>query len=213
MKNQLAGRGRYLRTSRPVRAAILAASIASLMLSGVASADSTSGSTGNYLFTDSQSTTGATCRYAPDSRGQNLYHVTKIVVRPPSVWWPDQNSSSNSEHGRVGWQATVGRSTDGMNWTLVQKSAVQRATAYEDSQSPYGRSTRAPFTKISVPINGANFALAENFRVTVKALWYTPEGKVRGFTTHIVTWYSEKVGTFNTAQQGSCSNAVYLITG
>jgi hypothetical protein len=208
-KHILGGR-RHLATL--TRGAILAV-IGSVLVTGVASADTTSGQTANHLFTDSQAKPGATCKYAPDSRGNNLYHVSKIVVLPPSVWWYDQDSNINSEHGRVGWQLTVGHSTNGTTWSLVKKSGVQKATAYEDSQNPYGSSTKAPFTKMSVDIAGGSYQLADYFRVTVKAIWYTPTGKIRGFATHVVNWYKENLRGLTTTNEPSCSNAlVYLNT-
>ncbi|MEO6349281.1 MAG: hypothetical protein ABIP53_01395 [Candidatus Limnocylindrales bacterium] len=210
MGKQSVGRGLHLKTL--ARAAILAV-IGSVLLSGMASADTTSGSIGNRLFTDSQAKPGAKCKYAPDSRATSYYHVSKIIVPPPSVWWPDLDSNSNSEHGRVGWQFTVGHSTNGTTWSLVGKSAVQKATAYEDSQNPYGSSTRAAFTKLSMGINGGSYSFADEFRVTVKAIWYTPSGKVRGFATHIVHWYTQRVSTFTLTNEDFCSNAVQVITG
>jgi hypothetical protein len=204
------GRRRHL--AALTRGAILAV-IGSVLVSGVASADTTSGQTANHLFTDSQAKPGATCKYAPDSRANNFYHVSKIVVLPPSVWWYDQDSNINSEHGRVGWQVTVGHSTNGTTWSLVKKSGVQKATAYEDSQNPYGSSTKAPFTKMSVDIAGGSYQLADSFRVTVKAIWYTQTGKIRGFATHVVNWYKQKVGTVTpVTNEESCSNAVQLLT-
>jgi hypothetical protein len=201
---------RHLRTF--ARGAILAV-VGSLALTGVASADTTSGQTADHLYTDSQAKPGATCKYSPDSRGNNYYHVSKIVVPPPSVWWFDTDSNTNSEHGRVGWQFTVGHSTNGMTWSLVKKSTVQKATAYEDSQNPYGNSTRAPFTKLSVTIDGGTYSLADQFRVTVKAIWYTPAGKVRGYATHVVNWYKEDVRGLVVTDEVSCTNIrVYLST-
>jgi hypothetical protein len=205
------GRGGHLKTF--TRAAI-AAVIGSVLLSGVASADSTSGAIGNYLVPDSQAKPGAKCKYAEDNRGQNYYHVSKIIVPPPSVWWPDQDSNSNSEHGRVGWQFTVGHSTNGGGtWSLVGKTAVQKATAYEDSQNPYGSSTRAPFTKLSMDIKGGNYSLMDQFRVTVKAIWYTPAGKIRGYATHIVHWYTQKVSVFTQVNDYPCPNASQVFSG
>ena len=45
---------------------------------------------------------GATCIYS--SSGRRQYKLTQIVVKAPSLWWPDTDSGNNREHGKVCWE-------------------------------------------------------------------------------------------------------------
>jgi hypothetical protein len=169
----------------PVTAVLL-----SIALSGVAAADTAVGQHGNYVFVDGDSTTttGATCKYA--DAGNLTFDVYKIVARAPKAWWPDTNSSITTQHGRVGWRFSVYHKTPAASsWTLLKTSSTQKATAYEDQLTPYGDSTKAPFTNMGMLISGKNFPATELFMAKVKVLWYRADGTVKGSVTHDVAWY------------------------
>lgn len=168
-------------------------------------ADSTTGSVGNYLTTDSSGTAGAICKYPSFASGANKTWLSKVIAQPPSIWWPDRSSDSNTEHGKVGWKFLV-QFNGGSGWSTVVKSSLQKGTAYEDSQSPYNPSTKAPLTKMSVGVN-AKAKGAGNWRVVVKMFWYKPSGAKLGSATHVVQYYTVKLGRqLFTATQSSCAS-------
>ena len=172
-----------------VRAGGLAV-IGALLFAGVASADTTSGQTGDYVFTDTLNTPQATCVYAVDSN--SVAHFTKMTVVAPSVWWPDTSSSSNNEHGTVGWSFIL-QTFKGGGWKTVKTTSVQKAVAHEDSQDPYGNSTKAKFSNLSLKVNWHHYGNANSWRVVVKAVWYKPNGHVRGSVKHLAVNYQFKV--------------------
>jgi hypothetical protein len=185
----LIGRSALARRSSRLFSAIVLAAAASVGLTGVVAADSVSGVTGHYVPYDGVYTNGAICKYTPVGGGS--YRIYRIVARPPSVWWPNRNSLSTTEHGRVGWRAIVQHKPAG-TWVLYRKSAIQYATAYEDSVNPYGSSTKAPFTKIPVDISPGSM---DTFRVVVKAWWYRTDGSILGWFKHTVKQYQIRFGT------------------
>jgi hypothetical protein len=184
----------------PLRACLLAV-VGVLALAAPVSADSTTGQTGNYLFTDSMSTPGVRCYYVEES---GIAYIHQFTAKPPSLWWPDTNSSINTQHGKVGWRFIVQQNQSG-NWVQVKKSAIQKATAYEDSQNPYGAGTKAPLTKMSLTLNAHNFEFG-GFRVLVKAFWYRHNGSVMGTASHVVDWY-KYAGTSTQTVEGFCAHS------
>ena len=108
--------------------------------SGVALADTESGQHGHYLFKDDSTTYGATCVYS----GSGPYKLSQIIVKAPSLWWPDTNSGNNKEHGKVGWQLSVQISKPGAYgpWHTLYMNDVEIKTAYED-QPPYDKADKA----------------------------------------------------------------------
>ena len=164
--------------------------VACLSVGQVALADGTTGSVGNYLFTDASGHVGATCKYTADQNQSNSYWITRITAKPPSVWWPDRNSNSNTEHGKVGWRFIV-KYNNGGGFHVETRSSIQKATAYEDSQQPYGSSTKAPFTKMTVSFKGKARTSVAQWRVVVKVFWYRKNGTVQGTATHTVQYYNE----------------------
>ena len=74
-------------------------------------------------------------------------------------------------------------------WKTISKSPIQKATAYEDSQHPYGNGTKAPFTKMtrasravrtrSTPSGASSCASSGTARTA--AFWATPR-RVSGTT-------------------------------
>jgi hypothetical protein len=180
---------------RKLLGGIVAACVLSIGLSGVVAADNTTGQTGHYVFNDSSSKTGANCNYA--SIGNNTWRITSISARPPSVWWPNTSSNSNTEHGRVGWVVTVKhKHPSATTWTVVKASSVQKKTAYEDHPA-YDSADKAPFTRITVSFNGASYPATEQFFITVKVYWYKSNGSVLGTAFHQNVYYSQVAGGFN----------------
>ena len=173
--------------------ALVLAAAASIGVSGVVYADSVTGTTGHYRTTDTAESPAATCRYTQIAEGTGV--IDRIVIRPPSVWWPNRSSTNSTEHGRVAWRATVGRSTDMANWTY-RNSPLQYATAYE--------ATRAPFTNITVDINAGAISNSSVFRVIIKAQWYRRDGTVLGSVRHDVKYLRERLGTTGGVYQGTC---------
>lgn len=154
-------------------------------------ADSNSGTSGDYLFTDDASHVGAVCKYKQDSNDPNTNWISKITASAPSLWWPDQNSSTNTEHGKVGWRFLVQYSTTG-GWTRAAQSPIQKATAYEDSQHPYAASTKAHLTNQTVSFNGKASGDFGMWRVVVNTFWYATDGHVMGNVNHVVQYYNVK---------------------
>jgi len=191
------------RASRLGAAAVLAGAL-SLALSGVVAADTIVGTIGHYDMTDgtTPSTAGAACLYA--TPGGGIYNIYRIVARKPSVWWPNTNASISGQHGQVGWQLIVRYKRPlSSTWTLLKKSDIQKAIAYEDAPA-YDLNDRAPFTNLWVNINYANFSEANTqFKASVKVLWYKADGTVRGSVTHAVQYYVVKGDGFNSYVFGS----------
>ena len=173
-----------------------------IALSSPVSADSTTGLTGHFLFTDSSGTPGAKCTYVIE-QPSNLAFIHKFTVKPPKGWWPDTNSSINNQHGKVGWRFILEETTNGTDWVTVKHSSVQKATAYEDSQNPYGSATKASFSKMALTINAHNYPYGE-FRVTVTAYWYKANGSQLGSASHTVEWYRSVAGTDKQTFDGGC---------
>jgi hypothetical protein len=189
--------------------AVVAASVLSIGFSGVAAADTVSGQVGHFIFTDGNSTTtaGAKCRYTQTD--PNTWRIYRIVARAPKVWWPDTSSTSNTQHGRVGWRVILKyRHSGDTAWTVLKKSAIQYATAYEDHPL-YDSADKAPFTKIAVDFNGSNFAVGDQFMVTDRVNWYRKDGSVRGYATHDVFYYNQIVSgsSFGVTGVGYCVDA------
>lgn len=174
-----------------------------LLISGTVNADTTTGQTGHFMFTDAMATPGAKCTYNIASNDEAWLH--KFTVKPPSLWWPDTSSSSNTEHGRVGWRFVV-QYNSGSGWLDAKQSPVQKATAYEDSQNLYGNGTKAPLTKMSVTINAHNYPYS-NWQVLVKGYWYKPNGSVLGSATHTVAWYRTVAGSSVQTNNSGCVTA------
>jgi hypothetical protein len=179
-------------SNKRVAGAVALALWAVMSFGQVALADSVHGQTGNYLWTDDSTHRGANCKYSEASSG--AYWLAKFVVMPPSAWWPDQDSNKNKEHGTVGWRVTVQNDASG-SYKTVKQTSYQKKTAYEDSQAPYGSSTKAPFTKITVKVNGKNYTPDTTWRLNVRVNWYRANGSVLGFANHTVIWYGMKLGS------------------
>jgi hypothetical protein len=175
-------RGRLLASTAIALSCLLGAS-------GVALADTESGQHGHYVFTDDVTNRGVVCVYA----GSNPYRLVRLVIKAPAVWWWDANSSSATEHGRVGWRAIVQVSLPGAYgpFNTVLKSSIQKATAYED-QPPYDLNDKAPLTRKRLDFDPAPYKSQPNayVRVDAKALWYRPNGSAAGWVRHTIFNYT-----------------------
>jgi hypothetical protein len=197
--------------------AVLVAGILAITFSGVAAADTTTGSIAHYVMNDLSTfqAAGATCKYNPRSVGSNTYDIYKISARPPSAWWYDTNSSIDTQHGTVGWQMIVNtRVPPATTWTFWKKTSVQKKVAYEDHPA-YDLADRAPFTNLSIDINYLDFAAANTqFQVVVKAIWYHADGSVRGTAKHTVVYYRTYKGSTagNVLGTQYCSRSFVVFT-
>lgn len=177
------------RVPRLAFAAVLG-SLLTMALSGVVAADGTTGQVGHYVFTDTPSKPGATCVY--NTTGGSEAFLNSVVARAPSVWWPDTSSSSNTQHGQVGWKVIVKEGSPG-SWTTIASSAVQKRTAYEDHPL-HDVNDKAAFTNLTVSFTSNKFM---NYLVTVKVFWYRADGSVKGTATHDVVNYRDRVDGTN----------------
>jgi hypothetical protein len=175
----------------------------SVGLSGVAAADSTTGQTGHFKFVDSTTKPGAVCWYEPG--GTNAYNLYRVVVRAPKVWWPDTSSSSNTQHGKVGWRVIIKSGSPG-SFTTLKKSGIRYAIAYEDHPL-YDNSDKAPFTSITQNFISDKFT---DYMVSVKVFWYRADGSVMGTATHDVVYYDTNINGTATGpiQNSYCSGVV-----
>lgn len=166
-----------------------------------------SGTFGHYAVKDSPATPGATCKYVQDAVNPSLYTIYKITVPAPSVWWPNRNSGSTTEHGKVGWQLQVLYDYGGPGYPLFAKSPVQKAVAYEDQTTPYGTTTKAPFTKMTVTFSGKSQVDATGWVALVRMVWYRADGSVMGYVTQLLQNYREKQLNSYQAAPLACSPA------
>jgi hypothetical protein len=169
--------------TRRFAAALALTAAAMLASSGIALANSETGQHGHYLFKDDPVTFGATCVYVPLSSG---YKLTHIVVKPPSLWWPDTNSGNNREHGRVGWQLALQISVPGAYgpWHTLFNAPTQVKQAYED-QPAYDPADKANLPKMRLDVNGGYRKKPDaHARVVHTAYWYANDNSVMGTVTH-----------------------------
>jgi hypothetical protein len=176
--------------------AVVSAVVLTIGLAGnVAAADKVSGQVGHYAFTDSDSSnsTGAQC--LTTDVGNATYDLTQIVGRAPAAWWPDTNSDKTTQHGTVGWRLIVlHKAPAASSWTVLKKSTIQKATAFEDQLNPYGAGTKAPFTDIGLKVSASNFPTTELFAAKAKVIWYRKDGSVKGSVVHFISWYATMYG-------------------
>lgn len=168
----------------------------------VASADSEFGQHGHYLFLEDEVHPAVTCTYTgPHTK------LTSITVKPPKVWWPDTISENHTEHGKTGWRVivqTTASPADGP-WHTARRSAIQKATAFEDSAALYGDSTKAPFTRRTLSWDAPRHPTIY-VRVVIQAFWYHADGSVMGWEKHTSVYYRYKVGAITGIFTNSCSN-------
>jgi hypothetical protein len=153
------------------------------------------GSVGPFIIRDSFLSTAARCVYSDNS----ALKLQQIVVAAPKVRWPDTNSSNDVQKGTVGHRIIVQRSTDGgATWTKYKASALQKATAYEN--------TPATLSKRSVTVSSEGKVM---LRVLSKIVWFNKNGTTRGTIQHWYEWSrwtsSQLQGTI---EPGTCNNYV-----
>lgn len=175
---------------RLVLLAALAASLSLAVVGPVAAytppVEVTTGQIGHYYIRDLTLTPIVTCTYK--SHGAGAYRISSFVVKIPYVWWYDNTTSSNREHGKVGWQVKIQKATDADGtWTTVYTSSTEKQTAYEDRPA-YDSDDRAHFTKRTISWDSTQNVV---YRVKVKLSWYKSNGATKGTLTH---WYQEYNG-------------------
>ena len=151
--------------------------------SGVtAAADTEVGQHGNYIFKDDASTYGATCVYS----GSGPYKLTEIVVKPPSLWWPDTNPANNLQHGKVGWQPSLQISKPGTSgpWNTLFDAPTVVRVAYEDHPA-YDPGDKANLPKYTLYVNHSYNKHPNAYaRIVHEAFWYAGDGSTKGTVTH-----------------------------
>jgi hypothetical protein len=183
--------------------AVALAAALSIGLSGIAAADTVQGQHGDYLFTDDSSHAGANCGYV--GIGNGTWQLSQFSVRPPSVWWPDTSSDSDTQHGPVGWRVVVfHKHAAATTWSKLKQSTIQQKTAYED-QPAYDPADKAPFTRIKISVPAGNYGAGEQYRVNVRAIWFHKpyNGTVTGYAVHTVQNYNRIVDGFNQGLVGT----------
>jgi hypothetical protein len=147
--------------------------------------DYQTGQIGHYDFDDyaiGSHDGNVDCDYHVYSNGQR--RLTKFVFRLPRIWWFDTNSSTTHEHGTVGWQYRVQKSTDpdSVPFSTVFTSSVQKHTAHEDHPG-FSDGDRAPFTTRTLNWSSGQ---TESYRIKYTITWYQSDGTVKGTLSH---WY------------------------
>jgi hypothetical protein len=168
---------------------VAVATAAVFATSGVAVADTETGQHGNYVFRDDSAKFGATCVYA--SQGGGKYKLTKIVVKPPWLWWPDTNSDNNRERGTVGWAMWVQISKPGAYgpWHTLYTSPRQDKRAYED-QPAYDKADAARLPTMTLNINGGYKKKPNaHARIVHDAVWLGSNSTL-GEVTHEQLYYA-----------------------
>jgi hypothetical protein len=194
------------RRTRPAYrlSALLALAGAALFAtSGVALADSQTGQVGHYLFKDDATKGGATCVYS----GSGTYTLTKIVVKAPALWWPNNNSSVNREHGKVGWQLSVLVSKPGAYgpWHTWYMTTTQVKTAYED-QPAYDAADKAPLATWTLNINAKAYKRYPNAYAGIEhtAFWYASNSSTMGSVVHDQFYFKWQNVPAQTGSTGAC---------
>jgi hypothetical protein len=167
--------------SRAARAAfIVATAVAGVALvGGEAVAWHTvahSGVNGHYSFVDTSATPGARCDYE-GAAGHGFFKGMK--VKPPTVFWPNQDSGNTNEHGTVGWKIKI-QHWNGVKWTTANISTETTAIAHEN--------TSAPFVAKTVHHGPPD---SHRYRAQVVLTWYTPGMSVLGQAKVILDWYNQ----------------------
>ena len=133
-----------------------------------------------------------------------------MIVKAPSVWWPDTSSNSNTQHGTVGWQAfRLSQGRVGHNLEAAQEdNCPTRPPPTRATRALTACADKAPFTNLAVSIPGTNYAFTHEFRVKVKVYWYSKvDGSVMGSVAHTVLYYKWGPGSTD-IRTDSCGDAV-----
>jgi hypothetical protein len=175
---------------RTASLALLVAIAAVALAPGAALADVdvfTRGTVGAHDVDDTPERGGAVCRYS----GDGPYHLASVKIRPPDVYAID--ATAGRDAGRVGWRAMADSSDPNTGATLVYKSAVVRATAFDDEP--------ALFRPIVASVSGQS---THEYRFFVKMNWYRPNGSLRGTSVHVLTQMRLIYGGMSEMRYGNC---------
>ena len=192
-----------MRTPSIRRSALILGAVAALMVTAVAPAaaappDSTTGQIGHYVVPENEVNPTVNCRYdgSPDT-------LDKFVAKPPKVWWPDTNSSNDTQRGTVGWRIRIQQATnpDTGPWSKTYQSSVIKKTAFED-QPFEDAADAAPFTTRSILWNRSG---AKSYRVIYVLYWYNGNGTINGSAKHWISYYKQ-TGDANGTFVGYCRN-------
>jgi hypothetical protein len=169
-------------------APLVAASVAlTLMLAATSvHADSKSGASGPYTFTDTSGSPGANCNYTPNAP---THYLVSFSVRGPSMKWPSSNSAAS---GKIGWW-TVVQKAGNSGWATVKTGALKTATATKKTATAFSRQTVKYAAQVDAP-----------FRVVVHFAWYATDGHVLGSAVHVVAHYRESYAGWSKPSKGSC---------
>jgi hypothetical protein len=173
--------------------AVAAFGLAVLVSASAAFADSKSGTTGAYKFTDSSGSPGTTCNY---TGGYPNHYLLSFGVRAPSVKWPTSDSSAS---GRVDWWLVIQHYSGG--WSTVKTTTHKTATAT--------KTAAAPFAKWTLKYAAPN---ADAYRLVAHLAWYTPDSTVLGAVTHPVAHYRGVYPGWSNDTAGSCPGGVTILT-
>jgi hypothetical protein len=154
------------------------------------------GQRGHYTFNESYTQPGARCSYTDFVNLSSWFKSMR--VSPPRVFAPDRDSSK-IDSMRVGWRVVLQKSTNGATWTRIARSALQKATAYENSP--------APFSAVTLSYTGPRDQA--RFRAVVVINWYSASGTRIGQVKLTPDYASTKIGS-NPAFYGlmPCRNPV-----
>ena len=104
----------------------------------------------------------------------------------------------------MGWSFQLQRSSDaGITWSTFKTSPIQKASAYEDTPVPYGSSTKAKFTTMSLNVDSSKSS-HYSWRAVVKATWFKKTGAVLGTNKHEVHYYRVKTGSTSFTDESFC---------
>lgn len=202
-------RGGRFRSSRLPVALGLALAFAALAAAPVA-ADTElghKGTVGWHQLLDTRRDPGGVCR-TETSTGEvsTEIRLDKISVRPPQM-------RSVGDSQEVAWRIVIQRSRltyeSGTGWTpgpwkLVQKGAIQTATATATEDASFERMRVA----LDVP-NRTNRV----YRAVVKMFWYHADGTKQGTARHIVDRYRVHTFDFSRVQRSPCQGYEAWVQG
>jgi hypothetical protein len=135
-----------------------------------------SGVNGHYSFVDTSASPGARCDYE-GAAGHGYFN--NMRVKPPTVFWPNQDSGNPDEHGTVGWKFKI-QHWNGVKWTTANISTESTAVAHENTSAAFF----AKHVQHGPPDN-------HRYRAQVVLTWYTPAMAVLGQAKVVLDWYNQ----------------------
>ena len=188
-----------MRMTRVATIAVLMSVTALLAMAGPAAAFQIvkqSGPHGDFgsqvSHSDSSSSPGARCGYsAADQNGNAFLRWIKVYHFLAGA----RDITSGRDSQQISFQAFVQRQVNGGAWKTVGKSAVQKATGYDDQS--------ASFSDAKIYVHGTSGS--QSFRALLTLKWWR-NGAVEGSVKVRLQYYSVKwtVGDPNFVYTGSC---------